>query len=221
MRVSSVWLLASVLLLGCEDAASSSSSVGGGSSSSGAGAGNSVFALPTCVRSCDSVADCSEATTLANEDNWSCDGTCQYLGCVDDAECQEAIGPLYVCDTSAAGVPTCAATCAAVADCVTANSAAFDEDNWTCAAGRCEYLGCVDDEECFMTFFSPSYACVAAGATKQCQPTCATPEDCATDTTTTNADNWACSGGVCEYLGCNNDTECVSALMDNGAICAE
>jgi hypothetical protein len=49
----------------------------------------------------------------------------------------------------------------------------------------------------------------AAGPTvKACYAQCSVAANCATTVAYLDADNYACTGGYCHYLGCNNDAEC-------------
>lgn len=55
----------------------------------------------------------------------------------------------------------------------------------------------------------------AAPAMRTCRRTCRTAAECAYPgmVPTHDADNWACTNWLCEYLGCNSDAECISALI--------
>lgn len=52
-------------------------------------------------------------------------------------------------------------------------------------------------------------------AVNVCLPTCASPSDCATPAPAFDADNYACDGGLCSYLGCHSDAEC----QPSGLVC--
>jgi len=104
--------------------------------------------IDVCVDPCATADDCASVGSTVDADNWECQGGgCLYLGCSSDAECfDDTADPNSTCrDTG--GTPFCDFPCASVADCATANSPAFDEDNWSCN-GFCEYTGCNDNTEC-------------------------------------------------------------------------
>ncbi len=46
-----------------------------------------------------------------------------------------------------------------------------------------------------------------------CVPACQSPDDCSLGSADTDADNWACNAGACEYLGCHDDGECGDLLV--------
>ncbi|MEP7124018.1 MAG: hypothetical protein ABJE95_24035 [Byssovorax sp.] len=53
-----------------------------------------------------------------------------------------------------------------------------------------------------------------------CYPTCATVADCATPgSILQDLDNWACTGGKCEYTGCTSTKECTDAYQKPGYVC--
>jgi hypothetical protein len=146
--------------LGCNSTAECqqalSSELFGCTSSTGLGS------VPGCAQACDDVGDCitEYATPAYDEDNYVCNGEgfCEYTGCNDSEECdQSAAG--YLCG-AAAGLPVdlCQAACEEPADCGT-GVGAFDEDNYDCVDGLCEYLGCDSAEECEQSLGS-SFTCV-------------------------------------------------------------
>ncbi len=49
-----------------------------------------------------------------------------------------------------------------------------------------------------------------------CQRTCVVASDCGSGTPATDTDNFACSGGLCSYLGCRSDDECVATFGAGG-----
>lgn len=54
-----------------------------------------------------------------------------------------------------------------------------------------------------------------------CRESCGSVDDCASATAVSDADNWTCDG-MCNYLGCNSDTECQSVYGASGGtwVCA-
>jgi hypothetical protein len=108
-------------------------------------------------------------------------------------------------------LPACKKACVAVSDC-TLGGAAFDDDNYSCTAGACDYTGCNSDGECESTFPNLGYVCrlVVAGYPASCVKGCQVPNDCtiAGAGPAYDADNYACNSGGCTYIGCNSDAEC-------------
>jgi len=112
----------------------------------------------------------------------------------------------------APSITFCVLGCAVDADCTTA-SPAFDADNYRCDDGRCEYTGCVDDAECRATFSNTSYVCRDPGTgVRTCQQSCDAAADCGSGTPAFDANNYACEGGLCRYVGCRDDAECESSF---------
>ncbi len=117
----------------------------------------------------------------------------------------------------AATLPVCLAICNTAADC-SQGSPAFDENNYSCDAGHCNYTGCVDDAECqgqgnlvCRTGFDP----FMLGSSKICVFACLTPTDCDFNTGPAwDADNYDCVDGGCQYTGCNNEAECAAQPGD-------
>ena len=100
----------------------------------------------SCVHTCTTTADCSQNVAYMDADNYSCEsGTCRYLGCNTDAECQ-TIGP-YACRDQGSGTRYCVHTCSVPADC-SAGVSYVDADNYVCEVGVCRYTGCNSDSEC-------------------------------------------------------------------------
>ncbi len=119
--------------------------------------------LSTCVKRCSAALDCTSGQDrpLDRAHNWSCRaGWCESEGCRDDAECLEAFGTAdYACRVVAGSrLRACQRVCTSPVDCAQP-SAAYDADNWRCAAGICSYEGCRADAECSASFMSPDYVC--------------------------------------------------------------
>jgi hypothetical protein len=107
----------------------------------------------------------------------------------------------------------CKEGCLAVSDCIISGGGpAFDNDNYSCNAGACDYTGCNSDSECASSFPNQNYVCrsVVAGYPAACVKGCQVANDCtiAGAGPAYDADNYACNSGGCSYLGCNSDTEC-------------
>ena len=68
-------------------------------------------------------------------------------------------------------------SCKVAADCVYAQSPAFDVDNYACKNGLCTYSGCNTDAECQQTMGGKDYACATQSGVKSCQHTCAKAVD--------------------------------------------
>jgi hypothetical protein len=170
-----------------------------------------------CVETCQSPADCVPAQTsaLTDADNYACNaGRCQYKGCNSTAECQAVyMSNAYVCGTvSGNPLPACYESCNGPADCVIAGSTLYDTDNWACDGGKCRWTGCNSTAECQGAFMSQGYVCAASGAGfDTCWPTCSAPADCATASPVFDADNYECTGGRCQWTGCNSTSECAAA----------
>jgi hypothetical protein len=49
-------------------------------------------------------------------------------------------------------------------------------------------------------------------AVPTCLKTCSTPGDCAVGNVAYDADNYRCTGGLCEYTGCNSAQECSAGV---------
>ncbi|HTJ80646.1 MAG TPA: hypothetical protein VL400_02950, partial [Polyangiaceae bacterium] len=144
--------------LGCLDTTECQATFQNNSYVCGTVAGSTV---PTCHIGCSGAIECAQPSPAFDEDNWSCvDGGCVYLGCNSAQECQDSLmNPNYDCVTVAgSSVATCQPTCTGAADCAQP-SAAYDNDNWDCVEGRCEYLGCQSTDECQQSFMSASYVC--------------------------------------------------------------
>jgi hypothetical protein len=86
-----------------------------------------------------------------DEDNWTCDGGCNYLGCHDDDECSAS----QVCRPFSGilevllgyDAPVCVTACQSAADC-DLGSEPTTADNFECVDGGCKWLGCLGDGEC-------------------------------------------------------------------------
>lgn len=130
-------------------------------------------------------------------------------------------------DTGASGAdgggvsfPFCRVACSSAADCAQP-SPAYDEDNYRCADGLCEYTGCRSDAECQAVFMSSGWVCRELGTLPVCQQACASAADCGQGTAAFDDDNYACDGGVCRYVGCRDDAECAATFVDDRYVCRD
>ena len=227
-------LLCGAPACGADDAGGPGDGGGGGGEGGGGGGGEGVDAgpgegsegdpIPACWLGCESPADCNLGTALSDADNYSCEeGRCIYQGCNSTAECAEALQSAdYACGTVAGlDIPACHKICGAAADCALP-SAAFDEDNYRCPDGLCEYTGCNGDAECAASF-GDAYGCRTEGlAVPACSLRCAGPSDCAIagGGALHDADNYECAeDGYCRWVGCNGTAECTSTFMDARYVC--
>jgi hypothetical protein len=57
--------------------------------------------------------------------------------------------------------------------------------------------------------------------TPMCAPPCSTPSDCvpADAVDLYDEENWACTGGACEHLGCLSTEECAGSAHGPDSIC--
>jgi len=117
-------------------------------------------------------------------------------------------------------MPFCQMWCSSVADCVTA-SAAYDADNYECDEGVCRYTGCTSDAECQESMMSSQYVCRDRDGMALCLQQCGVAGDCGTGTPAYDGDNYECSGGLCEYTGCNTDGECSASFMSDAYVCRD
>lgn len=174
--------------------------------------------IPLCMQTCSTPADCAPGgNAIQDADNYGCDnGLCRYLGCNGNAECTDVYGAGYVCiQHPGSSLPACVEACSVPADC-TAASPLFDDNNYLCDSGGCRWLGCANADECRTALNNPSYVCEVQAGTSfpNCILPCSAASDCAVATSPAyDADNYACTGARCEYLGCNDSAECNASFM--------
>lgn len=185
---------------------------GGGTDS---GASDSGPAFRSCVGTCGDAADCVpiSSTAITDADNYRCQGgACQYTGCNGDGECTAVFGAGWVCRTGLVGVASCVKACADVAACVVPSSPLYDQDNYSCVGGGCQWDGCNNTNECTSALSDPRYRCdpVPGLGFSSCYLTCSGASDCVSPGAGVafDADNYRCQSGSCQYLGCNSDSEC-------------
>lgn len=175
--------------------------------------------VAACVKGCIGVGDCSNGTAAFDADNYSCTaGSCVYKGCNTDNECKSTFSDnSYIC-RPVFGLPSCVKACTTPADC-NLGSAAFDPDNYNCTSGFCSYKGCNNDGECKSSFANSSYVCRPIAGLPTCGKGCTTPADCNLGSAAFDPDNYNCTGGICEYKGCNNDDECIKTYSNSEYLC--
>lgn len=120
-----------------------------------------------------------------------------------------------------APISACYLACDTVADCDHGN-AINDPDNFDCDGGRCIWHGCNSTPECQEAFSSTDYVCgtLPGAPFPMCYLACDTVADCVTASVLYDADNYACTGGKCEWQGCNSTPECQDALSSPDYVCA-
>ncbi len=192
---------------------------GDGGGGDGGGGADAAPALPVCVPTCVTAADCATGPvgSIVDANNYACDGgQCRWLGCLSTAECVATYGTqAWTCEAAfGTTVPTCWPTCATVSQCANPNSPILGADNYACDGGKCRWTGCNDTAECTAANMSSAWTCRATGTIMSCLHTCTTPTDCATSSAPYDADNYDCVGGVCQYTGCNTTAECMTVDPD-------
>jgi hypothetical protein len=122
--------------------------------------------VPYCERTCSTPSDCAypNGNPLFDVDHYQCTNSrCIQLGCNSDAECNWGNPKAtYACRAPAnGGEKGCNQVCSSPVDCiVSADTPAYDTDNYACEDGVCSYLGCHSDAECQATFTSePNIVC--------------------------------------------------------------
>ncbi len=203
----------------------SSSSGTTGSSSSGAGGGGDP--LPYCQPACATPADCViPGSPLYDAAHYECTaGVCVWQGCSSTAECQIAYPGLgYTCATAyGSAVPSCYPSCAVPANCAIAGSPLYDASHFACNGGVCEWQGCSSTADCEAQYPGLGYACdnLAGAGIDTCYPTCTAPADCAIagGGALYDASHYACTGGLCEWTGCQSTAECQAAFPTLDYVC--
>ena len=185
--------------------------------------GDTDFGL--CQLGCSDPGTCVPADPLPtqDEDNWSCEsGWCEWRGCLSTSECQEAY-PLVdnaVCNSDAT-TPTCTLSCSDVAGCAQPEKPLLDSNNWACESNYCVWTGCSSTAECQEAFPETVSVCAAYSDPPICAPPCSAPADCVPDAAVDlfDEENWACTGGACEHLGCLSTAECTGSAHGPDSIC--
>lgn len=134
----------------------------------------------------------------------------------------DVIGPDDAGTADSGRPPLCMSTCNTAGDCVYSPTAITDSDNYSCDQNRCNYHGCNNTAECQTTFNSTDYICVTIPAylNPTCLISCTVPSDCETaGSPLFGADNYSCTNGGCEWLGCNTAQECRDTFQDPSYVC--
>lgn len=186
-----------------------------------------------CIFGCNTASDCvpAGANAITDADNYDCkNGTCEYKGCLSDAECDEiysavtaATGRVYRCNKNGAyGYPECTPACLTAEDCDlygqgTSTKYAYDFDNYKCESGFCVFTGCNSDAECETTMYSSDYKCLPqeyVGKTlKICTLSCKSAADCANSAYP--ADFYECRNSQCVTKNCESDEWCQTYMTDD------
>jgi hypothetical protein len=120
--------------------------------------------------------------------------------------------------------PYCQTGCAVPADCAAGPpGGTADVDNYACVDEVCAWTGCNSTAECVATLGDPDSACEIAFGTlvPTCWQTCDLAADCASPggNVVFDADNYECTGGLCQWTGCNSNAECAAGIP-SAPICA-
>ena len=123
---------------------------------------------------------------------------------------------------SVSSVRACKRICASVAECATPGAPLNEVDNWACTGGICDYKGCASNQQCTDYYQKPNYICglLPGNPIKGCFETCAMAAECATPGAPINeVDNWACTGGICDYKGCASNQQCTDYYQKPNYVC--
>lgn len=119
--------------------------------------------VPICVATCQTASDCAvSGSALGDAGHFACDaGHCRWTGCKSTSECTAALGnSKTICEKPRGGeTPLCLPTCQTPADCAVPGSPLNDAGHFACNAGRCEWLGCRNDNECAAALRSTKVVC--------------------------------------------------------------
>jgi hypothetical protein len=121
-------------------------------------------------------------------------GTC--VRCAVDADC---VGG-QVCVNGA-----CQNPCVLDSDCGVFNA---------CQSSKCVFVGCKSDRECALAQGDVRSKCDMTSTT--CYLPCDTDVECGNTLTGGNWNNLICVQSRCEFVGCDNDADCVAAGDRNG-----
>ena len=172
-----------------------------------------------CRPVCETSSDCGvEGSPTFGADNYICDGgACIYVGCSEDAECQQDYGQGWVCHVSPMG-PACEQTCQEANDCATPESILYNAENFACVSGVCLWQGCISDREC-QSLEAGQDRCLEPehnpySTRPTCVPACETASDCFTVDQQYGGSNYECVGGGCVWHGCRETDACPNGGVD-------
>lgn len=191
-------------------------SSGGSDASSGAGG---AATIPSCYQTCAVPSDCGyDGVPTFDADNWTCDGTCHYLGCLSDAECEatpSSMTPKCAPYSKGLALKSCVRICSTASDC-DQGIVGLKAVNFECDVGVCAYVGCATDGDCT----NGGHCEDTSFGLRICRQSCNAAADCVTaGSPLSDADNWACDRGVCSYLGCSSSAECTDAYKSSDYVC--
>lgn len=134
-------------------------------------------------------------------------------GSLPDAEPDAGAPP-----DAALPVRSCRRGCSAAAECGN-GSPAFNEDNYACVVGACEYRDCGSDQDCSDSMGQGAVCRPSSDGIRRCTAGCTTPHDCSAGRADQDDDNYRCELGGCLYLGCLSDEECRIATAPEPSVC--
>ncbi|NUN15439.1 MAG: hypothetical protein HUU55_17585 [Myxococcales bacterium] len=160
-------------------------------------------------------------------DGGGCQPNCADKQCGGDG-CGGTCGQCGAGSSCAAGkcildISYCVQECDSAKDCASSQSPGpYDASHYKCVDNGCEYLGCQSHLECTELYAGlPALCDDTAIGMPLCALACTTPADCvfAGDGGAYDVDNYSCDAGICRYVGCHTDKECLSSLPDTEAGC--
>jgi hypothetical protein len=180
------------------------------------------LSFPSCLQACSTPADCALGAPGYGAANYQCDrGGCVWIGCLSEADCSSIAGTTCVA-TAGTTLRTCQKRCSTPSDCGS-STPAYDADNYACTSGICEYRGCNSTAECAATISDPRIQCgrLPSWSFSACQYGCSTAADCAMPGAgpAFDADNYRCTSGICEFIGCHTSQECTSSFGNRPYVC--
>lgn len=180
------------------------------------------LSFPSCLPACSTPSDCALGAPGYGAANYQCDrGGCVWIGCLSEADCSSVPNTTCVA-TPGTTLRTCQKRCSTPSDC-SSNTPAYDADNYGCTSGICEYVGCNSTPECAATINDPRIRCgrLPAWSFSACLYGCTTATDCAMAGAgpAFDADNYRCTSGVCEFIGCHSAQECTTSFGNRPYVC--
>jgi len=221
-----------LIINGCGSSSKSNNSPGGGDADSDTDAdadgdaatdgdadGDADLTVKICVTDCSDVSTCVQKNPIdggiLDENNYECssDNYCVYKGCLNTDECK-AQYPQTHTDKYACFDGACFAyKCQQTSECTgVASKQTLDANNWKCAQGVCQWIGCNDDNECKADYPNTYNVCYKGDTTVPpfCAKSCTDTSQCIKPDAGVLGDqnNWNCHDSICMSLGCRTDQEC-------------